>query len=237
MSSSGWNPKQMEMMGFGAAGAGLGSLFSNQQNPYNSAEPYLNQIPGMLSSAYGPYMQAGQGAMGQLQGQYGNLLKGGQGLQNQFSQMAQNPSQFYNQMASNYHSSPGYQWQVGQGMNAVNNAAMSGGMAGSPQHQQQAATMTQGLANQDFQNYMNTTQQQMGMGLQGGENMYGMGLQGLQGLNQLGFNAANQFGIGSNANLMNQGNLAYSGQAAQNASQGQQYGNLFGGLASLIPFL
>lgn len=213
---SGMNPQMMESMGLGAFGSGLGALFSNQQNPYDSASSYYNQIPGNISPYFNPYIQAGQSAMGQLQGQYGNLLS--------------NPMQMYNSVASGYHQSPGFQWQLGQGTNAINNAAAAGGMLGSPQHQQQAGQMATGLANQDYYNYLNGA-------LGSAQGMYGMGLEGLQGINTMGYNASDQLAGGLANSLMNQGNLAFSGQAAQNQSQGQAWGNLFGGLGAIVPFM
>jgi hypothetical protein len=213
---SGYSPQQMEFMGLGAAGAGLGGLFSNQQNPYNSASPYLNQVPGTISPYYNPYIQAGQGALGQLQGQYGNMIN--------------NPMALYNKVASGYQASPGYQWQLGQGLNAINNVASAGGMAGSPQHQQQAGTLATGLANQDYYNYLNNA-------LGSAQGMYGAGIQGLQGLGQMGLGASNELANSLGNNLLTQGNLAFSGQAAQNQAQGQEWGSIFGGLGSLLPYL
>lgn len=177
------------------------------KNPYDAGQDYYNKIPGMMGQYYNPYIQAGQGAMGSLQGQYGQLMN--------------DPNAMFNKFAGGYKQSPGYQWQLNQGMNAANNAAAAGGMAGSPQHQQQAAGMAEGLANQDFYNYMSQV-----MGL------YGTGLQGEQGINQMGFNAAGDMAGGLGSNYMNQGNMAFAGQAAQNQSRG----NILGDLGSLAAF-
>lgn len=197
--------------------AGLGGLASGLMggggdNPYDAARSSYDKIPGTISPYYNPYIQAGQGALGQLQGQYGSLLN--------------DPSAFYNKMASGYSQSPGFQWQLGQGMNAANNAAAAGGMLGSPQHQQQAATMAEGLANQDFMNYLRST---MGM--------YGMGLEGMQGLNTMGYGASNELAQSLANALMSQGNLSFAGTAAQNQQRGQSMGDIFGGLATLAAFL
>ncbi len=248
--------------GAGGVGSGLASLFmGGGGNPYDAASKYYNKIPGMISGYFNPYIQQGQQAGNQLQGQYGQLagnlpgleqqygkLSGmGQGVMDQYSHLMQDPNAVMNQIGGQYQSSPGYQWQLGQGMNAANNAAAAGGMAGSPQHQQQAAQMAEGLANQDYWNYMTHGLGLYGQGLQGATNLYGTGLQGQQGLynsglsglqnqNALGFQGADQLAGGLASSLMNQGNLAYSGQAAQNQAQGQQWGNLFGGLGALASF-
>lgn len=223
--------------GLGGVGAGLFDMFGSQDNPYDAAKGSYDQIPGMMKQYMNPYVQAGQGAMGQLQNQYGNLMGGLSGLQGQYNSLMNDPSAMYNKLAGGYHQSPGFQWQMGQGMNAANNAAAAGGMAGSPQHQQQAASMAEGLANQDFQNYMGKTLGMFGMGLEGNQGLYNQGLQGMQGINQMGYGASNELSQSLANALMSQGNMAFSGQAAQNQSQGQGMGNMFSGLASLAAFL
>ncbi len=249
--------------GFGGLGAGLaGMLFGGGENPYDAAKGFYNRIPGATQPYYNPYMQAGQGALGQLQGQYGNLLGGlpglqsaygqmagmGQGVMGQYGQLMNDPSAMYSKIASGYQQSPGFKWELGQGMNAANNAAAAGGMIGSPQHQQQAATMAEGLANQDFQNYMQKALGLYGQGLSGAANMYGAGIAGQQGLynqglageqgiNQMGFNANDQMARIMADMMSQQGQMSFAGQAAQNQQQGQEWGNIFGGLASLAAFL
>lgn len=224
--------------GLGGVASGLGSLFmGGGKNPYDAASSFYNRIPGAVSPYYSPYQQAGQNALGQLQGQYGQLTGGLNGLQGQYSSLMNDPSGMYNKLASGYHQSPGFQFQMGQGMNAANNAAAAGGMAGSPQHQQQAATMAEGLANQDFGNYMDRSMNLYGQGLQGNQGLYNSGLQGLQGLNSQGFNANDQMARIMADMLSQQGQMKFAGQAAQNQSQGQGWGDMFGGIASMLPFL
>lgn len=219
--------------GLGGVGAGLAGLFGGNNNPYDAASKYYNQIPSRMLPYYQPYMNAGQGALNQLQGQYGNLLGNYQGVQGQYNQLMNDPDAFLAKIGSGYQKSPGFDWQMNQGMNAANNAAAAGGMAGSPQHQQQAATMAEGLANQDYYNYMNHALGLYNTGLQGNANLYGAGLSGLQGLNQMGYNAANEYGQDIGNYLMNQGNMAYAGQAAQNQARGSQWGDIFGALGAM----
>jgi hypothetical protein len=178
------------------------------QNPANGAQGYLNQIPGMMQGYYNPYIQAGQQALPQLQQQFGMLTN--------------NPGAVMNKIGSGFQQSPGYNWQVKQSMNAANNAAAAGGMLGSPAEQQSAATAVNGLANQDYYNYLNH-----------GMNMYDTGLQGLQGMNQMGFNAST--GLANNlANVMqSQANLSYAGQSNQNQMNGGLFGAGLGFLGSV----
>lgn len=200
-------------VGPGAIKNGFESLFGNDsKNPYESAQGFYNQIPGQLHQGYDPYINAGHEAMGQTQGQYGQLIN--------------DPNSIYNKLAGGYKQSPGFQWQMGQGINAANNAAAAGGMIGSPQHQQQAATMAEGLANQDFQNYMNSV-----------TGLYGTGLQGMQGISNTGYGASTGLADSLANHLSMQGQTAFAGQAAQNQSKGDMWGNILGGAGALAAFL
>jgi hypothetical protein len=204
--SSNSNWLQMLMGGVGGLGAGLGQLFSNQQNPSDSAMPYLNQIPGMLQGNFNPYMQYGQQALPNLQNQYNQLMNGN----------------FINNMGKNFQQSPGLQFQIGQATNAANRAAAAGGTLGTPAEQQNLANVTGGLANQDYYNWLDHA-----MGA------YGQGLQGEQGLAGMGLNAAGQMSQGMQDALMSQANLAYAGQQNQNQMNGGMWGSLIGGGLSL----
>jgi hypothetical protein len=173
--------------------------FLGMGNPANAAMPYFGQIPGIYQQYYSPYMQAGANALPQLQ--------------NQFNTLMNNPGQFINHMGAGFQQSPGYQFQTQQALNAANRAASAGGMLGTPAEQQSIAGTVNGLANQDYYNWLNHS-----LGA------YGQGLQGEQGLNQMGFSASSDMANSLASALMSQGNLAYAGQANQN----QMNGGLFG---------
>lgn len=201
------DPKFWEMLaGGGALGAGLAGMFGNQKNPADAAQPYLNQIPGMLQNNFGPYMQYGQAALPNLQNQYNQLM---------------NPN-FINTMGKSFQQSPGLQFQINQATNAANRAAAAGGTLGTPAEQQNLANVTSGLANQDYYNWLNHA-----MGA------YGMGLQGEQGMAGMGLNAAGQMSQGMEDALMSQANLGYAGQQNQNQMNGGMWGSLLGGGLSL----
>jgi hypothetical protein len=215
----------------GAGGSSIMNMFGGGKDPYKAGKKYYDQIPGTIKPYFDPYINAGRDAMGKLQGEYGSLIGGRGDLQGQYNNLMNDPNGFLNKIGGGYQKSPGFDWQMNQGMNAANNAAASGGMAGSPQHQQQAATMATGLANQDYYNYLNHALGMYNTGLQGNAGLYGTGLQGLQGINQMGYNASDQLAGGLANNLMNQGNMAFSGQASRNQSQGQSMGDLMSMLA------
>ena len=60
---------------------------------------------------------------------------------------------------STYQQSPGYQWQLGQGLRAVDAGAAAQGMLRSGATLKAEQTFGQGLANTDFGNYWNRLQQ------------------------------------------------------------------------------
>src|SRR5579859_440815 len=190
-------------------GAGLGSLFGGGgSDPYKAAAPFLNKIPGATHPYYDQYIRAGNQALWQQYGNYNNLLN--------------NPGQMLSQWGQGYQQSPGYQWQLNQGEQAINNAAAAGGMAGTPQHQQYAGQLASNLANQDYYNYLGHVQ-----------GLYGAGLQGLSGINQMGFNANDQVARIMADLLSQQGQLQFAGQAAKNQSEGQGAGDILGGIGAI----
>lgn len=192
--------------GIGSILGGFGQM--NMPNPANAAMPYMNQIPGTMTPYYQPYINAGNAMIPRLQGQYGQLTS--------------NPGQFINNMGQNFHQSPGFQFQTSQALNAANRAAAAGGMLGSPEEQQNIATTTNGLANQDYYNYLNHAM-----------NAYGMGLSGEQNMFNTGYNASNNLATNLAQALMSQSQLAYAGQEDQNQQQGAGLGSMLGGAASL----
>lgn len=64
------------------------------------------------------------------------------------------PTQMMQEFGGQYTQSPGYQYQLSQALKAGGQAAAAGGMAGSPMQQQQAMQTAQGLAGQDYYNYL-----------------------------------------------------------------------------------
>lgn len=200
-----------QMAGMGMMGGGLAGLFGNLfgggndfQNPSDAASPYFQQIPGALSPYFSPYMHPEIG--NQLQGQYG--------------QMANDPTGMLSKIGSQYQQSPGYQWQLNQALQAGNNASAAGGASGTPANQQQQMQMATGMANQNYQQY-----------LQNAMGMMGAGQQGLGDLYKTGAAASGAYGTDLANSLMTQGNLAYQGANAQNVynqNQDSMWGNLIG---------
>lgn len=198
----------------------LDSLFGGGKDDYNNpadkAKPYLDQVPGEVGQYYNPYINSGRQALGQNQNEYNALLGGRGDLQSILMQLLKNPGDFYNQIGQGYQESPGFQFRRDQGLNAINNAAAAGGLAGSQQHQQQAGQLAGNLAEEDYQRYLQQVLGLFGQGLQGTGSLYDRGLQGNEELNRLGYGASGDLAKTIYDNLQSQANLAYSGQENQN---------------------
>lgn len=192
----------------GALGAGLGDWFGNWENPAKGAQGYLGQIPGQVGQYYNPYIQQGQSAYG--------------GLNNQYQNMMNNPGGFINGIGSGYQQSPGFKFALQQALQGSNQASAAGGMAGSPQNQQQNMGIATGMANQDYYNWLNTALGQ-----------HQQGLEGEQGIYNTGYNASGQMGDMIGNTLAGQAGLSYAGQNAQNQHDQGGIGAILGSLGGL----
>ena len=161
------------------------SAANTQANAANQANQTQLQMFNTLQQNLNPYKQAGLPALQQLsQG----TAPGGQ-FNSTFT-----PDQ--------YTQSPGYQWQLQQGMNAMNNQANAAGMGLSSANLQSLGSYVTGAAQQDYHNaynqWLSNRQSNMGnvMGLAGmGQNAAaGIGSGAMQTGNSI---AGNQIGAGN----------------------------------------
>lgn len=195
----------------GNAGLGqlLGAFFGPKiTNPADAGMAYLNKIPGATSGYFDPYVDAGKTALGDLQGQYKSLLT--------------DPGSVMNLATSKFTQSPGFDFQMKQAMNAANAAAAAGGTLGTTGHQEQAATLANNLANQDFYNYASKV-----LGL------YDTGIQGDQNITNQGLSAGTSLADIINAALTNQAGMAYKGAENQNQAKADKWGNIVGGATNI----
>lgn len=187
------------------------------QDPSQDAENTLNQIPGTITPYYQPYINAGNQALGALGTQYSNLIGNNyNNLQSALTQMLTNPASIVSQMGAGYQESPGYQWEMSQGLDAANNAAAAGGYLGTPQNEQFDTAMAEGIANQDYEQYLQNVMGVGKAGLKGVGSLYGAGLQGTQGLNQMGYNASDALASGLAQYLNELATLQYASTVNQN---------------------
>jgi hypothetical protein len=205
-------------------------MSSSYKNPASSAMPYLNEIPSTIAPYFKPYQQAGSQAMQGLGNQYHQLLGLGSGLQNQYSQLMNNPSSVMQGIGSQYHQSPGYQWEYNQGQEAEANRADAGGYAGTPQDEQQASNVAEQQADQNYYKYMSQALGLYNQGLHGAHDLYREGLRGTNRINDMGFRSNTDMASALAQTLMAQAHLAYTGQAGQNMHNGMKKGATTGGV-------
>lgn len=192
--------------------AHMGSSLFNMMdfdNPAEAGMPYLDQIRPILEKYLGPYHEAG---MRQLPG-----------LENQYGRLTSDPGGFLNQIGGGYQQSPGFQFALKQALQSTNHGAAAGGMFGTPQHDFQNMEVATGLANQDYNHW-----------LQNALGLYGRGLGGQEGLYNTGANASMNLGQDLASALGAQAQLAYEGQNAANKNRSANVGGLFGGLGNLF---
>lgn len=192
----------------GAMGGMLGGLFGGGDNPADSANDYLSQIPGTIKPYYQDYIDRGKRLSPILEEQFGGMLN--------------DPGALYNRLGQGYTQSPGYKWRLGQGEEAINNAMASRGMSGTPEHGQRAGQLAEDMAGADFDKYLGHL-----LGI------YQGGLTGMSGLQGQGFDASKELATNLANALSGQANYAYAGQAAQNAADAQGMNNFFSGLGSV----
>lgn len=193
--------------GWGTAiGAGLGALGGfTGANPADKSMKTLDKIPDTLKPYYQKYINGGGWAQDQLQDQYGKMMS--------------DPNEIINRLGSSYQKSPGYDFRMNQSMGSINNAMGSGGMLGSPEHEQRAGEMAGNLASEDYQKYLDHA-----LGL------YGQGAQGTENMANRGFNASNDLATSLANVLGSKAGLQYEGQAGENKSQSDM-------MSSLLTFL
>ncbi len=189
---------------FGAGMGGLfGGLFGGSHKPYKNAQKEYQKWLQQAQAQQQPWIQAGQGALGDYQG----WLKG-----------QQDPSGFVNNLMQNYQQSPYIANLQRDAQNAGINAASASGLTGSTPFAQQLQ-----------QNATNISQQGMNDWLQnvlGINTQYG---QGQQNLMQMGQNSANALSGMYGQAAPNMAQLQYNRKAGQQ----QDMWNSIGGLAQI----
>lgn len=145
------------MAGLGAAGSLFGGLFgaSASQQAAQEYEQALQQAENQLQTTetqgqqmYSPYTQAGQGATTTLQSL---LASPGQGLLTPWNQTFTAPT------AAQAAATPGYQFQLQQGENAMQNSAAASGGLLTGRTLANLNNYAQGVASTNYQNTFNNS--------------------------------------------------------------------------------
>jgi hypothetical protein len=216
-----------------------GSTIENAgQNVQNFTKQQLAASTGELN----PYVSAGQNAFSSV----GSLMQDAQRGQ---GPLASWTGQFQAPTAAQAEATPGYQFQLQQGMNALQDSAAASGGLLSEGTGKRLEQYGQGLASTNYQQVYNNAMQQYQQQYQqfqnNQNNLYGR----LMGIGQAGLGAA-QTSVGANmqgAQLYgNEGLTAAQGQAGYQAQaggakaiglagMGNSIGNAMGSFAGMIP--
>lgn len=177
---------------------------SAYDNPADSAQPYLDLIPGYVDTYMQPYIDMGQSA--------GNIA------QTQYAQMASDPAAYYNQIYSTYEPSDYYKYQSDQLAQTQQNTAAAGGFSGTTNDQNSQMTTQNALMNYDWNQYLNQVLGIQGSGLQGEQQMYNTGFNAsnnaLAGMTGYANASAGNQAMGTmNSNAMANGLISMGGQA------------------------
>lgn len=163
-------PNYNNMLG-GVLKGGLGYLLNNNNA---SGEKALTNAAGAAQANYQPFYQAGVGAENTLANLYGNN-----------GTTAQTAAQ------QNFQTSPGYQFALNQGLNAINADAATKGQTLSGNTMEGINNYAQGTAAQQYNNYINQLQNLASGGMSAAGGMGTAGLAGGAARAQLGQNNAN----------------------------------------------
>jgi hypothetical protein len=150
---------------------GLGYLLNN---PNNQGKNAIEQATGEGIAAEQPYLQTGNAAENTLANLYGNN-----------GTAAQTAAQ------QNFTNTPGYQFALNQGLNAVNANAAAMGSPLSGNNQEAINNYAQGAASQNYNNYVNQLQNMAGGGANAASSIGNLAMTGAGGVAGVGQNNAN----------------------------------------------
>src|ERR1700690_823645 len=162
----------------GLMGGGRGN-----QNPADSAMPYLNQIPGAANKYLGRYNSIGPSAENNARNTYGTMYQQALDIPNiyqnpgidyneqppEYSQMGRNPMEFVNNIMRGYNPSEGYKYKESLLKSKMGNDAAMGGYRGSKYDQQEQARHVSGILGEDMQQWLSNILGVQGQGLAGEE--------------------------------------------------------------------
>lgn len=200
---------------------GAQSAADTQAQAAGQSTALQSQIFGQTTQNLAPYLQSGQSAQNNLNYLLGNVngttsdstIAGQVGLGGAPGGLLQPFS------LANFQQDPGYQFQLQQGQQAINNSAAASGKSYAPATLQSLAQFNQGLANTDYQQAYSNYNNNMG-------NIYSR----LAGLAGTGQNAAvQQGGFGANF-ATSAGNNILGAANAQSAAQVSGANALSGGI-------
>ena len=176
----------------------LSELFGggNKNSPMDSANKYLNQIPGQAHNTYDPYITQGQ--------------ESGKNAHNAYEEMLNDPQGFINKIMNGYKESDQYKYQSNKIGGALSNTAAAGGIAGTPLDQQNQGEVLQGLLSADQQQW-----------LQNILGRYDTGLKGEEGEATRGYDSSGKLNDIINGTSASQAGLAFNDAQQKNSQKNQ----------------
>lgn len=205
---AGWIAAGGAVLGAVISSQGSQDAASTQAGAANAATQAQLDMYNQNVQRLSPYVNAGNSSLSNLQG-----LMGGNGANGVLT------SPFG---AAQYQQSPGYQWQLGQGIQAVTNAASATGGVNSGNTMKALTQYGQGLANQDFYQAQNAYQNWQNQVYNMNSGMVNTGANAAGMTAGLGANTAQQIG----QNTIGAGNARAAGQVGSANA-------ISGGLSSL----
>lgn len=181
----------------------LSKLFGGGgDSPMDSANKYLNQIPGVAHQGYDDYVNQGKDASGRTKSAYEGMMD--------------DPTGFINKLMEGYKPSEGYQFQKEQLTNELSNTAAAGGVAGTPLDQMNQGQGIQKLLSADMQQF-----------LQNVLGRYDKGLEGEEGVATRGYDASGKLTDALGGALNQQGGLAFQDTQQKNKNKNDMW-SMFG---------
>jgi len=245
----------------GGLASGIGGYFSDKSKAEQS-QANAQQYMGLMQGQQGANTLATQQGQGQLAagyqgaqntlGQYGDYanlaLSGGYGDATQTLKGA--ASLAGGPLGQGYQQSPGYQFQMQQGQQALAAQNASAGGRDSGAAQKQLLQYSQGLANQDYQQFVGNQMAQRGQQLGAMGNLAGMqansgaalgnlwqglggGMAGLQAQSGAGMAGLGMQGAGMNSALTQSAGSALMGQQAAPSALGATFSGIGGAAGSV----
>jgi hypothetical protein len=182
---------------------GIGNYFTGV-NPADQAMQFSRQLPGQVQPYYQPFIDQGQQA--------------NQGLNEQYTQMSENPGDYMNQLMKGYSLDNGFQMQKKLLQKELSGIAAAGGYRGNQYDQEKQGQLVAALLANHRGDWLDRVRA-----------LQESGLQGRRHAGDLGFAASTGLGdvLGSNTNTM--GSIAFQGAQAKQQARSDLLRNIIGG--------
>ncbi|WP_025899046.1 hypothetical protein [Sneathiella glossodoripedis] len=205
----------MGLWDFAASVVSTGASFLSNKSATNAQSSGNSKASKTLDAQYrqnredyAPWRDIGRNALYATSALSGVSIPGMSAPQNQ---------EIYNAAVGNFKASPGYQFRLAEGINALDKSAAARGRLRSGAHEKALVRFGDGMASAEYGNYVNRLNALAGIGQQATANTAALGAQNATAQANLAVNNGNARASGytNNARIINQGLqnalLAYNG--------------------------